>query len=161
MWFSTSGIFIKQSNLGPWFTGQSLFAYGFAKISDFNIADFGTSGVKDTAGAKNDTKITPIFWCYCYSYRVVQFAYVFFFIDILFKGSQNLSSSRSPEPAVSHRTAGAAPAVSLTSQKHRRCRITSRIWRHIQQGFNPWIRGLGGIVLWKKPDVENLVTLFL
>jgi hypothetical protein len=36
--------------------GLSLFAYGFefAKIFDSQIADFGTSGVNDTAGAKND-----------------------------------------------------------------------------------------------------------
>jgi hypothetical protein len=41
--FSTSGFFIKQLPLGPWYTGKSLFAYGleFAKIFDFEITDFG------------------------------------------------------------------------------------------------------------------------
>jgi hypothetical protein len=29
----------------------------------------------------------------------------------------------------------------------------------IRNGFRPWIRALGGIVCWKKPRVENLVTL--
>jgi hypothetical protein len=43
--------FIKQSHLGPWLTGLSLFAYGFefAKIFDYEIADFCNSGVNDTA----------------------------------------------------------------------------------------------------------------
>jgi hypothetical protein len=55
-----------------------------------------------------------------YSYRVVQFAFVFFFTDIPFKGNQSLSNSRSPAPAVSYRTSGVndtaevAPTVSLT-----------------------------------------------
>jgi hypothetical protein len=29
------------------------------------------------------------------------------------------------------------------------------------KGFSPWIRGPGGIAWWKKPRVENLVTLSL
>jgi hypothetical protein len=43
--------------------GKSLFAYGFefAKIFDFEIADFGLSGANDTAQAKNDPLITPTF----------------------------------------------------------------------------------------------------
>jgi hypothetical protein len=32
---------------------------------------------------------------------------------------------------------------------------------HMQNGFWPWIRALGGIVWWKIPRVENLVTLSL
>jgi hypothetical protein len=39
--------------------------------------------------------------------------------------------------------------------------ITRRIRSRIQKGFSPWIRGPGGIVWWKKPRVENLVTLSL
>jgi hypothetical protein len=40
--------------------------------------------------------VTPIFcYCDCYSYRVVQFACVIFFIDIPSQGSQSLSNSRS------------------------------------------------------------------
>jgi hypothetical protein len=37
-------------------------------------------------------------------------------------------------------------------------RFSSRIRSHIQKGFNPCIRGLGGVDLWKKPEVENLVS---
>jgi hypothetical protein len=40
-------------------------------------------------------------------------------------------------------------------------RISSRIPSHMQKGFNPCIRGLGEVVWWKKPEVENLVTLSL
>jgi hypothetical protein len=60
------------------------------------------------------------FWCDCYSYRVVQLAYVIFFIHIPFKGGQSLSNSRSPASAVSYCLSGviattqAALAVSLT-----------------------------------------------
>jgi hypothetical protein len=54
--FNLRFFFIKQLSLG-------LFAYGFefAKIFDFEIADFGLSGVNYTAEDKNDPKITPIF----------------------------------------------------------------------------------------------------
>jgi hypothetical protein len=41
-------------------------------------------------------------------------------------------------------------------------RISRRIRSHIRNGFCPWIRALGGIVIdEKKPRVENLVTLSL
>jgi hypothetical protein len=62
--------FIKQLPLGPYYTGKSLFAYGWAfmKIFDLKIADFGLSGVNDI-----------YFLCACYSYRVVQFACVIFY----------------------------------------------------------------------------------
>jgi hypothetical protein len=39
--------------------------------------------------------------------------------------------------------------------------ITRQIRRQMRNGFSPWIRALGGIVKWKKPRVENLVTLSL
>jgi hypothetical protein len=39
--------------------------------------------------------------------------------------------------------------------------ISRRIRNRIQKFFSPWIRGPGGIVWWKKPRVENLVTLSL
>jgi hypothetical protein len=57
--FSTSGFFHQTTSPSP---PDSLFAYGleFAKILDFEIADFGLSCVNDTAGAKNDPWITPI-----------------------------------------------------------------------------------------------------
>jgi hypothetical protein len=32
---------------------------------------------------------------------------------------------------------------------------------HMQKGFKPWIKALGGIVWWKKLRVKNLVTLSL
>jgi hypothetical protein len=37
--------------------------------------------------------------------------------------------------------------------------ISRRIRSRIQKGFSPWIRGPGGNVRWKKPRVENLVTV--
>jgi hypothetical protein len=40
-------------------------------------------------------------------------------------------------------------------------RFSRRIRSHMQNGFRPWIRALGGIVWWKKPRVKNLVTLSL
>jgi hypothetical protein len=39
--------------------------------------------------------------------------------------------------------------------------ISRRIRSRIQKDFSPWIRGPGGIIWWKKPRVENLVTLSL
>jgi hypothetical protein len=39
--------------------------------------------------------------------------------------------------------------------------ISRRIRSRIKKGFSQWIRGPGGIVWWKKPKVENLVTLSL
>jgi hypothetical protein len=63
--FNLNFFFIEQLPLGPWYTGLSLFAYGleFAKIFNFEIVNFGLSGVNDTAQAKNDPWITPIFFC--------------------------------------------------------------------------------------------------
>jgi hypothetical protein len=37
-------------------------------------------------------------------------------------------------------------------------RFSSRIWSLMQKGFNPCNRGLGGVDLWKIPEVENLVS---
>jgi hypothetical protein len=37
-------------------------------------------------------------------------------------------------------------------------RFARRILIHIEKGFNPCIRGLGGVVWWKKQEVENLVS---
>jgi hypothetical protein len=39
--------------------------------------------------------------------------------------------------------------------------ISRRIQNRISKDFSPWIRGPGGIVWWKNPEVENLVTLSL
>jgi hypothetical protein len=51
---------------------RPLIAYGleFAKIVDFEIADFGLSGVNETAEAKNEPWITSIFLYDCFSYRI-------------------------------------------------------------------------------------------
>jgi hypothetical protein len=46
-------------------------------------------------------------------------------------------------------TAEAAPELILTTLVHWLRRISSRIRSHMQKGFNPWIRGPGGIVWWK------------
>jgi hypothetical protein len=48
----------------------------------------------------------------------------------------------------------------LRCDKNRRLqsRFSRRILIHIEKGFNPCIRGLGGVVWWKKPEVENLVS---
>jgi hypothetical protein len=43
----------------------------------------------------------------------------------------------------------------------RKSSISRRIRSRIQKGFSPWIRGPEGIVWWKNPKVENLVTLSL
>jgi hypothetical protein len=65
------------------------------------------------------------------------------------------------------------PAVSLILQdlipwSHWHCRIRtfqrlSEFSRqklyHMRHGLSPWIKALGGIVWWKKPRVENPVTL--
>jgi hypothetical protein len=40
-------------------------------------------------------------------------------------------------------------------------RISRRFPSHMQNGFTPWIRALGGVDWWKNPRVENLVTLSL
>jgi hypothetical protein len=44
--------------------------------------------------------------------------------------------------------------------KNRRFRsqISLLVRSHIQKGFNQCIKGLGGVVWWKKPEVENLVS---
>jgi hypothetical protein len=39
--------------------------------------------------------------------------------------------------------------------------ISRQIRSRIIKGFSPWVRGPGGIVWWKKPGFENLVTLSL
>jgi hypothetical protein len=41
-------------------------------------------------------------------------------------------------------------AVTMTLLCNQLCRFTPQIWSHIQKGFNPCIRGLGGVVWWKK-----------
>jgi hypothetical protein len=41
----------------------------------------------------------------------------------------------------------------------RKSLMSRRIRSRIQKGLSPWIRGQGIIVWWKKPEVENLVTL--
>jgi hypothetical protein len=40
--------------------------------------------------------------------------------------------------------------VSMTPLCNQLCRFTPQIWSHIQKGFNPCIRGLWGVVWWKK-----------
>jgi hypothetical protein len=42
------------SSNNPTWAPYFAYCYEFAKIFDYEIADFGTSGVNDTAGAKND-----------------------------------------------------------------------------------------------------------
>jgi hypothetical protein len=48
----------------------------------------------------------------------------------------------------------------LRCDKNRRLqsRFSRRILIHIEKGFNLCPRGLGGVVWWKKPEVENLVS---
>jgi hypothetical protein len=59
---------------------------------------------------------------------------------------------------------GGYPEIVFLSQQWRKSaisyssRFSSRIRSHIQKGFNPCIRCLGGDDLWKKPEVENLVS---
>jgi hypothetical protein len=63
MRFSTSDFFIKQLPLGNRFMDLSLFEYGleFAKIFDYEIADFRKSCVSDRC-AQKDPLVTPIFF---------------------------------------------------------------------------------------------------
>jgi hypothetical protein len=76
-------------------------------IFEFEILNFGLSSINDIAEAKNNPKITPIFFvCDCFSYRIVQFAYVIFFLVIPVKGGQTLSNSGSPDSAVSYCLSG-------------------------------------------------------
>jgi hypothetical protein len=48
----------------------------------------------------------------------------------------------------------------LRCDKNRRSQswFSRRILIHIEKCFNPCLRGLGGVVWWKKPEVENLVS---
>jgi hypothetical protein len=48
----------------------------------------------------------------------------------------------------------------LRSDKNRRLQshFSRRILIHIEKGFTPCIRDLGGVVWWKNPEVENLVS---
>jgi hypothetical protein len=48
----------------------------------------------------------------------------------------------------------------LNCDKSRRLqsRFSRRILIHVEKGFNPCLRGLRGVVWWKKPEVENLVS---
>jgi hypothetical protein len=55
-------------------------------------------------------------------------------------------------------TAVTCTEVSLTPLCNQLCRFSPRIRSHIQKGCNPCIMGLGGVVWWKKPVVENLVS---
>jgi hypothetical protein len=50
----------------------------------------------------------------------------------------------------------------LLCDKNRRLQslFPRRILIHIEKGFKPCLRGLGGVVWWKKPEVENLVSGF-
>ncbi len=53
------------------------------------------------------------------------------------------------------------PPVSLTPVANLELRISPRIFEKIWNDPNGIVRGLGETDLWKKPVVENLVTLSL
>jgi hypothetical protein len=46
----------------------------------------------------------------------------------------------------------------LSQRSQWQSRFSRRILIHIEKGFTPCLRGLGGVVWWKKPEVENLVS---
>jgi hypothetical protein len=50
---------------------------------------------------------------------------------------------------------------SMTLLKFEYCRFSRWIRGHMQNGYRPWIRALGGVDSWKKIGVENFVTLSL
>ncbi len=53
------------------------------------------------------------------------------------------------------------PPVSLTPMANLELRISPRIFEKIRNDPNGIVRGLGETDSWKKPEVENLVTLSL
>ncbi len=53
------------------------------------------------------------------------------------------------------------PPVSLTPVANLKLRISPRIFEKIRNDPNGILRGLGETDSWKKPEVENLVTLSL
>jgi hypothetical protein len=53
------------------------------------------------------------------------------------------------------------PLVSTTTVVHLELRISPRILEKIQNGPKGILRGLGETDSWKKPEVENLMTLSL
>ncbi len=53
------------------------------------------------------------------------------------------------------------PRVSLTPVANLELRISPRIFKKIRNDPNGILRGLGETDPWKKPEVENLVTLSL
>jgi hypothetical protein len=53
------------------------------------------------------------------------------------------------------------PPVSLTPVANLKLRISPRIFVKIRNDPNGILRGLGETDSWKKPEVENLVTLSL
>jgi hypothetical protein len=58
-------------------------------------------------------------------------------------------------------TACIVHAMSMTPHAFLKIRISSRIRIYIWKGFSPLIRSPGRMFWWKKPRVENLVTLSL
>jgi hypothetical protein len=50
--------------------------------------------------------------------------------------------------------------VSMTPLCNKLFRFSRQIlsYRYLEKGFNPCIRGQGGVVWWKKPEVENLMS---
>jgi hypothetical protein len=75
-----------------------------------------------------------------------------FSVDIPFKGSQSHSNMRSKVTAVSRLHSGVndsavhVTALSMTPLGNQTCRFSRQIRSHIQKGFKPFIRGLGGDV---------------
>jgi hypothetical protein len=67
MRFSTSGFFHQTTSPRPLIHGIKNFAYGleFAKIFDFEIADFGHSGVNDTAQTALAVSLTLLRYRVC------------------------------------------------------------------------------------------------
>jgi hypothetical protein len=69
-----------------------------------------------------------------------------------FKGNKYRKNMH--RPIVLHHTY----KFSHTKNRRLQIRCSRRILIHIEKGFNPCPRGLGGVVWWKKPEVENLVS---
>jgi hypothetical protein len=77
-WDFRPSVFNNQTPLGPWFTGQSRFAYGFefAEKFDSEIDKIGFRGVNQTAEADFFSWSSPLTFMFSSNYKYVMFQYV-------------------------------------------------------------------------------------
>jgi hypothetical protein len=126
------------------------------------------SGVNNSAVPITAVAMTPL----CTSQQSQRLRWNFFQICIAAQQCQLLRCARHSgvNDSAVHVTAVSTIPLYKSQRSHWLCCdknwqfqswVSQRILIHIQKGFNPCIRGLGGVVLWKKPEVKNLVPVSL